>query len=372
MNVLIVSPVELISENSCGTSKIIFNLVSQNNSAKFDIISPGSICNIAQTNFHRWEEGPAKIGKLRSLFSSKTYNSFRDSSLESLRDKLESMHESYNIIHFFSYQFTDLIKNLSENIQKKTIVSLIDSHPLLFDRKAGEEKTPIKKMFLLKESQKYRDQEEILINSSILCHFVSSLDSEYFNKLHPNSNKFSVTIENGVDDSTFHPIKNHSHINDTILFFGNLFYAPNIQAVEFISEIQKHSPQSEFRIIGKENLFLSERLNNLKFNGFVEDLNKEINKAEIAIFPIFVGSGIKNKVLEALASGIPLLCSKVALEGIPLPEGKSNLRIVNSKDPKIWADEINKLRNQITRRTSYVPFTWSRFQQEFYSLYSKR
>lgn len=71
----------------------------------------------------------------------------------------------------------------------------------------------------------------------------------------------------------------------------------------------------ELCLVGRGYVLNSE-LKNIKYLGFVEDINNVYNSASIFVSPINSGAGIKNKILEAMSTKIPIVCSKESLNGI--------------------------------------------------------
>ena len=75
-----------------------------------------------------------------------------------------------------------------------------------------------------------------------------------------------------------------------------------------------------------------------------------------------MGTGIKNKVLEAFATGVKVIATKIATEDIPIP---TNCKIINSHDPQIWANEIIKSSAKKNNYIATVPYTWNKFRNDF-------
>ena len=212
--------------------------------------------------------------------------------------------------------------------------------------------------------------EKKLIKYNIPLHFVSSIDAEYFRKKHNNFNLFNIFIvKNGVNKNIFFPIKNKDIDNKKIIFYGNMNYKPNLKALNFILKISNLVNEFDFHIIGKLNSSSDVfREKNIIYRGYVKDLNYDINNANIAIFPIFVGTGIKNKVLEAFATGVKVIATKMHTEDIPIP---NNCKIINSHEPQIWANEIIKLSAQKYNNIATVPYTWNKFRNDFTKIYNQ-
>lgn len=368
MKILIVSPTELTNENSCGICKIIFNHVLSSSFTKFDFISPkGSFSSLLPgTNFPYNKI----IQPFSNLLQGKPKSFLTQSSIQEVKAQLDLLKDDYDIVHFFSYNFIPLLNSIPID---KAVISLIDSMPLFFKRRSIKELNTFKKVFYKIESIKYL-RLEYRIPPNTKVHFVSSVDSEYFINIHNKTQSKVTTIENGISPSTFYPLDLKK--KKEIIFFGNLSYSPNTAAVNFIAgklakELRKSLPNYKIVIIGR----LDEKSrftinNNVEFKGFVNNLNYIINQSRVAIFPIFFGTGIKNKVLESLATGIPIVATDVALEGININKASYPLQIISSKNEKNWSKAICEIVNkEELQKEPYIPFTWKRFSDKLNDLY---
>ena len=368
--VLIVSPVSLTNENNCGISKIVFNLIYDNENIDFSIICPRSKNNSELEIYIKKKYFNFEIKLVNYLKKFLQNNPFTKFELYSVKDYILSKSKSYDIIHVFSYKFISIINNLKPSIRTKIIVSLIDSEPRYYENLSQNEENIFLKYLYKYLSLNSIKLEKKLIKYNIPLHFVSSIDAEFFRKKHYNFNLFNVYIvKNGVNKKIFFPIKNKNINNKKIVFYGNMNYKPNLKALNFIVNISNLVNEFDFHIIGKlhsnSDVF---REKNIIYRGYVKDLNYEINNANIAIFPIFIGTGIKNKVLEAFATGVKVIATKIATEDIPIP---TNCKIINSHDPQIWANEIIKSSAQKNNYIATVPYTWNKFRNDFTKIYNK-
>ena len=172
--------------------------------------------------------------------------------------------------------------------------------------------------------------------------FVSDAEAELFKSIAPNVK--SVSIPNGVDFEYFRDVRNvHSEAlgqdirtNEVIeraersnglniLFTGAMDYFPNEDGVLFFyneswSHIKDKLPQARFYIVGDNP---SRRIKNIAkrdkdviVTGYVSDVRDYFSIANIFIAPLRVARGIQNKVLEALAAGLPVVATSVAVQGI--------------------------------------------------------
>jgi glycosyltransferase involved in cell wall biosynthesis len=109
-----------------------------------------------------------------------------------------------------------------------------------------------------------------------------------------------------------------------MIFFGNMSRQENIDAVvwmarDILPQIRKRNPEAHLWIIGAhpsdEVLALSGP--SIHVTGFIESPMELFAQAQVAVVPLRLGSGVKIKVIETIAAGIPTITTPVGAEGIP-------------------------------------------------------
>lgn len=136
-----------------------------------------------------------------------------------------------------------------------------------------------------------------------------------------SNGKQSYVIPATLKD-TFSEVKESNFLGDYFLFFGSSFYANN-EAVEFI--INKIAPFVEEKIIiagsGMDITFKNTKVpKNVTILGFIDNVQKLFNNAKAFLCPIFSGSGMKIKLVEALMYGKTIICSEFAAIGFEKKE----------------------------------------------------
>lgn len=106
-----------------------------------------------------------------------------------------------------------------------------------------------------------------------------------------------------------------------LLFFANFERTENSDAArwfmrEAMPEIHRSQPEVTLTLAGNGSEILAAEFDGVAGTGFVEDPSPQFSRCAIAIAPLFEGAGVKFKVLEALAAGVPVVGTPVALEGI--------------------------------------------------------
>jgi GT2 family glycosyltransferase len=135
---------------------------------------------------------------------------------------------------------------------------------------------------------------------------------------------------------------------DTMLFLGGFRHLPNQEALEWFTryvmpEILKARPSARLVVIGSEpppRHSLPDLGSALELRGFVEDVNQPLMQYAVFVCPILSGSGVRVKLLEAFAAGIPVVSTRIGAEGLASADGEI-CRLAD--DPKDFAGAVVRL-----------------------------
>ncbi|SOC38450.1 glycosyltransferase [Ureibacillus acetophenoni] len=197
-------------------------------------------------------------------------------------------------------------------------LDMIDALSLNMRRRAKKEKF-YKKIILSFENILLKRYESKVLNVFEQTFIVSENDKKYLD------NNTIVVNPNGTY-MTPQYLSNYPTLKreKIILFHGNMQYYPNVEAAyTFATQIwpifHKVYREYQFYIVGKDPVKKIKQLhgmNNVFVTGFVEDICELLCRAEIAVYPLKSGTGLQNKVVEALSCGLPVIASPLALQGI--------------------------------------------------------
>lgn len=155
-----------------------------------------------------------------------------------------------------------------------------------------------------------------------------------------------------------------------LLFVGNFRHTPNLEALQwFFAEVAPILQQKgiAFRVIGvgaeaPPQYAFANSEGILELTGFVDDIEPLMARASVFLCPIQSGSGVRVKLLEAFARGIPVVSTTIGAEGLATLDGEyCHL----ADEPQAFADAVVKvLQNpkqaqELARRArSYVENEW--------------
>jgi len=152
-------------------------------------------------------------------------------------------------------------------------------------------------------------------------------------------------IPNGVDTSFFKPIVREKKYD--LVFIGNMSYGPNVLAVRYlvrvILPIIKKSRDNISLLIAGSNPHSSIKAlasDDIEVSGWVDDIRESYAQSKVFIAPMQIGTGLQNKLLEAMAMGLPCITSLLANNALDAEENKE---ILIGRIPEEYSWHINML-----------------------------
>lgn len=232
-----------------------------------------------------------------------------------------------------------------------SILDLPDAFSLYWERRKAVKRGLLTQIFENIEQKRVLSYESILkdYRLSLVC---SQEDLEYLQQKHSANNL--RLLPNGVDLDTFKAGGHDYSHNHTLLFTGNMDYAPNVDAVAYfvkdiLPKIHEKFPETKFIIAGQRPVKKVMELasDRVIITGFVKDLAAVYNSASIVVAPLRFGAGTQNKVLEAMAMGVPVVCSNIGFKGLGITSGEG---AIMQTDPHAFAHSVNELLDSQVQR----------------------
>jgi len=192
-------------------------------------------------------------------------------------------------------------------------------------------------------------------------------------------------VANGVDIELFDQTKKRLPQNPSVLFVGTFKWLPNVDAVKLLvreiwPRIIKKLPQVRLKIVGfspTKEIIKFGRDPKIEVLGKVEDIRQAYGQAHVLLAPIRSGKGTRYKVLEAMATGTPIVSTKLGVEGIDVAPGKEVLVGDTPKElaeltVKVLKDE--KLQGKMARAGRQLVkerYNWQSISRELDRIYQE-
>ena len=222
--------------------------------------------------------------------------------------------------------------------QAKIVFDTVDLHYLREQRLAQLDGSKA----LLESAEATRQQELGVVAGSDLTLVVSSLEQELLAKELPSAAVDIVTIIHETRQAA-------QKFSDRsgLLFVGGFRHPPNIDAVTwFVGEVwpllQQKQPDMMLTIVGSNmpSSIRELKVPNVIIAGFVENMDPLLDTTRISVAPLRYGAGVKGKVNQAMACGLPVVATPVAAEGMNLQDGED---LLIADTPQAFADAVLRL-----------------------------
>jgi sugar transferase (PEP-CTERM/EpsH1 system associated) len=181
--------------------------------------------------------------------------------------------------------------------------------------------------------------------------FCTRLEQEQFRERVPEAD--SSVLPNGVDLDYFRPCRDEAGSSD-LVFTGVMDYFPNVDACQYFAQevlprVRVRHPDARFTIVGSRPSPAIRRLSaiaGVTVTGRVPDTRPYLRRAAVFVAPLRIARGVQNKVLEAMAMGLPVVATRAATQGIEgTPDG--TYLVADSADAQ--AEAIGRLLTDPTR-----------------------
>jgi sugar transferase (PEP-CTERM/EpsH1 system associated) len=288
--------------------------------------------------------GPAKIKwrALKALFTGQALSvaALNEARLHTaIKQEFDELRPDLIIIYSCNVaQFAEHFANVPR------IMQFGDLDSLKWRQYADRSRIPLKWIYALEERRLLAYERHIANTfSAALVH--TDLERRDFERLIPGVRV--ALVGNGVDLEYFRSA-GAAKRPASMVFTGVMNYRPNVDAVTWFCKdilplIQAEIPQANITICGSDPAPAVRRLATLpgvKVTGRVPDTRLYLDEAEVFVAPLRMARGVQNKLLEALAMGLPCVASTAAWRGTVIPQGDG---LFSADSPREFAKHVIRL-----------------------------
>lgn len=275
-------------------------------------------------------------------------------------------------------EFASMAPNLPD--LGKWVIFLHNVNSVLFQRRSAFEPAFLVRRYASIDARRMASLERRICHRAAHVIAISEHDADTMRTLYSAPRVTALHI--GVDADFFSRaaagLKTLPRFD--LVFVGSMQWLPNVDAVQWFAEkvlplIRQRRPQCTVAIVGQQPdekiVDLARRDSGITVTGTVDDIRPWLWGGSVFIVPIRYGSGVRNKILQAMAAGIPVVSTTVGAEGLPVTSPE-HLQITD--DPARFAescllllDDPEKTARLSVRAESFVRdrANWDRTAKEF-------
>lgn len=251
-----------------------------------------------------------------NLFSFSSYNIIRFFDKQFEKKLIELLKNDYKVIYVESIFLLPYLKTIRENSISKVILRAPNIEFKIWEKQSQVTHNPFKKIYLKHLTKKLKkfelDQFELV--DGILT--ISNHDANYIKTLNINTSLLNLPF--AIKSDKIDTIEKNN-----FFFIGAYNWKPNLDAVlylinELFPKILEKNPKAVLHIAGSytPEFLYKFQTDSIFVYGKVDSVKEFMKNHGILLAPIFSGSGVRIKILEALSLGIPVIGSKIAIQGI--------------------------------------------------------
>ena len=210
---------------------------------------------------------------------------------------------------------------------------------------------------------------------------VSERDRQHCRRQRPR--REVLLVPNGVDCAAVRPGPSREGGPPVLVFTGDMGFDPNVEAAcalaaEIFPGIRRRHPDAQLRLVGRnpDPRVLALRAPGIVVTGEVPEMLPHLHAATVFVAPLATGAGTRTKLLEAMAAGLPIVTTRVGLEGIEAGDGRE---VVLAEGPPAATAAVLRLlgdageRRRLAaaaRRLAEARYDWARCLAPLETLYA--
>ena len=225
---------------------------------------------------------------------------------------------------------------------RRLVLDMVDVDSAKWTRLAREH-LGVRRWIYEREARTLRRFEADIARRAALTLVVNERERDTMLDIAPDASV--VVVPNGIDVEAFRP-PTPAEDSSTVVFCGVMNYQPNASGVQwFVREVwplvRRRRPDAKFAVVGSHPTRAIQALssvgNGVEVTGAVPRVQPYLWRAAVAVAPIFLAQGVQNKVLEALAAGLPVVSTAAVTQGLE-PPTRAGCTVAD--DPAAFADAV--------------------------------
>lgn len=236
----------------------------------------------------------------------------------------------------------------------------------IWSQMASTASTAGRRLFARWQAPRVRDLETSLLARADGASCVSGRDATAFAVLSPGA--APAIVPNGVDLDRY-DFRAGSATTERVFFVGDLSWAPNAEGIRWLVRevwpiLSRQRPRAVVEVLGRRAPadLLAQAGARFMFAGEGGDTRPHWREAAVAVVPLLAGGGTRLKILEAAATGVPVVSTSVGAEGLSFVNGEE---ILLRDDPEEFSEAVAGLLGDEKARRRQAAAARARVEREY-------
>jgi len=268
------------------------------------------------------------LARCRNLLTDRDPFCVRQHHSESFRTHLSRWLQTmpFDVVHM---TYTPMAQYAADLGDLPSVLALVDCMSRLFSSNAQTASNPLAKLYWQSQAGKMRGYEQAALGTIRRAVVATQADKDAL----PQSPGPVTVIPCGVDTDYFAPSADPDD-GSSILFRGILSFPPNVDAASYFCRaiyplVRRAVPNARLILAGRDPAPALRRLADatagITLTGSLPDIRPVMARATVHVCPVRSGSGVKLKILEAMAMGKAIVTTSCGLSGIAAEPGRDLL-----------------------------------------------
>jgi len=261
--------------------------------------------------------------------------------------------ESFDIIQLEMLQMATYLDIIRKYSKAPVVLRAHNIEHKIWQRIAENCSNPLKRIYLNHLYRSLKRFEISILNKVDGIIAITPVDAQNFDRLSHSTNIISVPFGINLDTLPENPFQ---PAEPSLFHIGTMNWFPNEESIKWLMtqvwpQVSQRLPEIELHLAGRymPDWMLKLSIPRVTVDGEVPDVWEYMERFSIMVVPLFSGSGIRIKIVEAMAAGKAIITTAIGAEGINYENGQ---HLIIAKDAGSFTDAIVKVcNNRVLRDT---------------------
>jgi polysaccharide biosynthesis protein PslH len=254
--------------------------------------------------------------------------------------------ETFDIIQLEMLQMATYLDIIRKYSKAPVVLRAHNIEHKIWQRIAENCSNPLKRLYLNHLYRSLKRFEISILNKVDGIVAITPVDARNFDRLSHSTNIISVPFGINLDTLPENPVQ---PAEPSLFHIGTMNWFPNEESIKWLMtqvwpQVSQRLPEIEVHLAGRymPDWMLKLSIPHVIIDGEVPDVWEYMQRFSIMVVPLFSGSGIRIKIVEAMAAGKAIITTAIGAEGINYENGQ---HLIIAKDARSFTDAIVKVCN---------------------------